>query len=285
MLYCSYDHLVCLITGLFCTYTPLGLYSCLSPSLNQLPFGEQKVNLQCLYKGLEAKKLLLAGFSIFTAVFWMIFRNEEQWAWILQNALGIFICLYELKEVHIANVKNRRLFLLALLVYNVFLVLITPSLTRCGDSIIEIIALEPFDSAQHKKILFMLKIPVWYPTSDSDRPLTVLALEDIAIPGLLVTYSHRFDIKAHSSRIYFVTSTAAYSCGLLANFVVSALLQKDQTALFCLMPFILTACLVVAFLSQELRTFWTGSDFTKQPSCPPSEISISYLHTQNQPDP
>lgn len=41
MLYCSYDHLVCLITGLFCIYAPLGLYSCLSPSLNKLPFGEQ----------------------------------------------------------------------------------------------------------------------------------------------------------------------------------------------------------------------------------------------------
>ncbi|KAM6419701.1 LOW QUALITY PROTEIN: signal peptide peptidase-like 2B [Pluvialis apricaria] len=158
MLYCSYDHLVCLITGLFCTYTPVGLYSCLSPSLNKLPFGEQKVHLQCLYKGL---KLLLAGFSIFTAVFWMVFRNEEQWVWILQNALGISICLYELKEVHIANMKNRSLLLLVLLVYSVFLVLITPSLTRCGDSIIEIVTLEPFDSAQHKKIPFMLKIPVW----------------------------------------------------------------------------------------------------------------------------
>lgn len=151
MLYCSCDHLVCLITGLFCIYAPLGLCSCLSPSLNKIPFGEQKVHLQCLHKGLEVKKLLLAGSSIFTAVFWTVFRNEEQQALIPQDALGISICLYELKEVHISNMKNCSLLLLALLVYDVFLVLSAPSLTRCQDSIMEIIALEPFDLAHHEK--------------------------------------------------------------------------------------------------------------------------------------
>ena len=182
MLYCSHDHLVCLITGLFCIYAPLGLYSCLSPSLNKLPFGEQKVHLQCLHKGLEVKKLLLAGFSIFTAVFWMVFRNEEQWAWILQDALGISICLYELKEVQIANMKNCSLFLLALLVYDVLFVLTAPSVIRCGNSITEITALGPLDSAHHEKTPLLLKIPVWHPTSGSDRPFTVLGLEDTVIP-------------------------------------------------------------------------------------------------------
>uniref|UniRef100_A0A8C0EAC6 Uncharacterized protein n=1 Tax=Bubo bubo TaxID=30461 RepID=A0A8C0EAC6_BUBBB len=214
ILYCSYDHLVCLITGLFCIYAPLGLYSCLSPSLNKLPFEEQKVHLQCLHKGLQVKKL-----------------NDEQWAWILHDALGISICLYELKEVHLANIKNCSLFLLPFLVYDVFLVLTTPSLTKCGGSTMEIIALGPFDSAHHEKIPFLLKIPVWYPKSGSDRPSTLLA------------YSHRFDIQAYSSWTYFVTSAAAYSCGLLTSFVVSSLRHKDQPALFYLVPFILTACL------------------------------------------
>lgn len=99
-----------------------------------------------------------------------------------------------------------------------------------------------------------------------DRPFTVPGLEDIVIPGLLVAYPHKFDVQAHLSRIYFVTSTAAYSCDLLASFVVSALTQRDQPALFYLVLFVLTACLAVAFLCQELRAFWTGSDFTKQPS-------------------
>lgn len=77
MLYWSCDCFTSIIIGLFCIHTSLGLYSCLSPSLKRFPFGKQKV-LQCLHKGLEAKKLLLLAFSIFTAVFWMVFRNEEQ---------------------------------------------------------------------------------------------------------------------------------------------------------------------------------------------------------------
>lgn len=44
-------------------YAPLWLYSCLSPSLNKLLVGEQKVHLQCLQEALEAKKPLLAGFK------------------------------------------------------------------------------------------------------------------------------------------------------------------------------------------------------------------------------
>lgn len=73
------------------------------PSLNKFPFGEQKVHLQCVHKDLEVKTLLIAGFSIFTAVFWMGFRNEEQR--ILQDALGISTCIYELKEAHTSNRK------------------------------------------------------------------------------------------------------------------------------------------------------------------------------------
>lgn len=100
MLYCSYDHLVCLITGLFCIYAPLGLYSSLSPSLNKRPFGEQKVCLQCLHKGLAVKKLFLAGLSIFTTVFWMVFRNEEQWAWILPDARKLHLPLRAQRSSH-----------------------------------------------------------------------------------------------------------------------------------------------------------------------------------------
>lgn len=82
------------------------------PSLNKFPFGEQKVHLQRVHKDLEVKILLIAGFSIFSAVFWMGFRNEEQW--ILQDAVGISICLYELKAVHTPSMKDQSWFLLAL---------------------------------------------------------------------------------------------------------------------------------------------------------------------------
>lgn len=85
-------------------HATLGLQLSLPPSLNKLTFGEEKVHLQCVHKDLEVKIVLIEGLSTFTAVFWMGFRNEEQW--ILQGALGISIYLYELKEIHTPNMKD-----------------------------------------------------------------------------------------------------------------------------------------------------------------------------------
>lgn len=125
---------------------------------------------------------------------------------------------------------------------------------------------------------------MWYPTSGCNRPFTVLVLKDPGTPGLLVAYSHKFHIQTQSSWIYFVNSPAAYCCGLLASFILSALTQRDQPTHFCLVAFILTACLLAALLYQELKALWTYSDFTKHCSYPPSEISISYPDAQKDPD-
>lgn len=96
----------------------------------------------------------------------------------------------------------------------------------------------------HKKIQPLLKIPVWDPTSGCNRPFTVLILEDTVTPGLLVAYSHKFYIQTQSSQIYFVNSPAAYCCGLLARFVLSAVTQTsaDSFLLCAVHSYCLPAC-------------------------------------------
>lgn len=241
------------------------------PSLNKIPFGVQKVHLQCVHKDLEVKILLIEGFSIFTAVFWIGFRNEEQS--ILQDALGISIGLFELQIEGSPNIEGSKLVSSGIVICKVFLVLTAPPLARSGDSIAEITILGPFDEAHHEKMQLLLKIPVRYPTSHCNRPFTVLVLEDTVTPGLLVAYSHKFYIQTQSSWIYFVNSLAADHCGLLASFVLSSLTHRDQPTNFCFVPFILTACLL-ALLHQQLKALWRGSNFTKQCFYPPSEINI-----------
>ncbi|KAF4804899.1 hypothetical protein TURU_003808 [Turdus rufiventris] len=128
------------------------------PSLNKFPFGEQKVHLQCVHKDLQVKILLIAGFSIFTAVFRIGFRNEEQW--ILQDALGISMDLSELHIEGSPNIKGSKLVSSGIVICKVFLVLTAPPLARSGDSIAKITILGPLDEAHHKKIQLLLKIPV-----------------------------------------------------------------------------------------------------------------------------
>lgn len=220
------------------------------PSLNIFPFGEQKVHLQCIHKDLEVKILLTAGFSIFSDVFWMGFRNEEQW--ILQDALGISICLHELKEFTYAIWRIKADFFWHCHLW---------SLPRTDCSFTSQVRGQHsrnYDSwttwcgtPHYKKIQPLLKIPVWYPTSGCNRSFTVLVLEDTVTPGPLVAYFHKFYIQTLSSWIYFVNPPAGglmWSAGKLWSFSINTDITQLISALYH--TFLLLACLLL---------FWTSS--------------------------
>uniref|UniRef100_A0ABM5EME2 Signal peptide peptidase-like 2B isoform X2 n=1 Tax=Pogona vitticeps TaxID=103695 RepID=A0ABM5EME2_9SAUR len=257
LLYYFYDQLVYAIIGIFCLAASIGLYSCLSPFVRRLPIGKCRVpdnNLPYFHKRPQVRMLLLAVFCVAVSLVWGVFRNEDQWAWILQDALGIAFCLYMLKTIRLPTFKGCTLLLLVLFVYDVFFVFVTPYLT---------------------KLPMVLKVPRlnFSPLALCDRPFSLLGFGDILVPGLLVAYCHRFDIQVQSSRVYFVTCTIAYGLGLLVTFVALALMQKGQPALLYLVPCTLLASFVVALWRKELAMFWTGSGFAKDLPHPPLVIS------------
>lgn len=268
LLYYFYDHLVYVIIGIFCLASSTGLYSCLSPLVQRLPFGKCRVcdnNLPYFHKRPQVRMLLLALFCVAISVVWGIFRNEDQWAWILQDALGIAFCLYMLKTIRLPTFKACTLLLLVLFIYDVFFVFITPFLTKNGNSIMVEVATGPTDSATHEKLPMVLKVPRLNtsPLALCDRPFSLLGFGDILVPGLLVAYCHRFDIQVQSSRIYFVACTIAYGIGLLVTFMALALMQRGQPALLYLVPCTLTTSGALALWRRELGMFWTGSGFAK----------------------
>ncbi|XP_019599517.2 signal peptide peptidase-like 2B isoform X1 [Rhinolophus sinicus] len=278
LLYYFYDHLVYVIIGIFCLASSTGLYSCLSPLVQRLPFGKCRVpdnNLPYFHKRRQVRMLLLALFCVAVSVVWGVFRNEDQWAWILQDALGIAFCLYMLKTIRLPTFKACTLLLLVLFIYDVFFVFITPFLTKSGNSIMVEVATGPTDSATHEKLPMVLKVPRLNtsPLALCDRPFSLLGFGDILVPGLLVAYCHRFDIQVQSSRIYFVACTIAYGIGLLVTFMALALMQRGQPALLYLVPCTLTTSGALALWRRELGMFWTGSGFAKdipQPSWAPA---------------
>lgn len=207
--------------------------------------------------------LLLSALCISVSITWMVFRNEDQWAWVLQDALGIAFCLYMLKTVRLPTFKACTLLLSVLFVYDVFFVFITPFFTKSGESIMVEVAAGPSDSSTHEKLPMVLKVPRLNssPLALCDRPFSLLGFGDILVPGLLVAYCHRFDILTQSSRIYFVACTIAYGIGLLITFVALALMQMGQPALLYLVPCTLLTSLTVALWRRELPQFWTGSGF------------------------
>ncbi|XP_074834329.1 signal peptide peptidase-like 2B isoform X5 [Carettochelys insculpta] len=268
LLYFFYDDLVYVIIGIFCLAASIGLYSCLSPFVRRFPLGKCRIpdnNLPYFHKRPQVRMLLLAVFCISVSVIWGVFRNEDQWAWVLQDALGIAFCLYMLKTIRLPTFKGCTLLLMVLFVYDVFFVFITPHLTKTGQSIMVEVAAGPTDSATHEKLPMVLKVPRLNssPLALCDRPFSLLGFGDILVPGLLVAYCHRFDIQVQSSRVYFVACTIAYGIGLLVTFVALALMQMGQPALLYLVPCTLITSFAVALWRKELAMFWTGSGFAK----------------------
>ncbi|KAM7134902.1 signal peptide peptidase-like 2B [Macrochelys suwanniensis] len=274
LLYFFYDHLVYVIIGIFCLAASIGLYSCLSPFVRRFPLGKCRIpdnNLPYFHKRPQVRMLLLAVFCISISVVWGVFRKEDQWAWVLQDALGIAFCLYMLKTIRLPTFKSCTLLLMVLFVYDVFFVFITPFLTKTGQSIMVEVAVGPTDSATHEKLPMVLKVPRLNssPLALCDRPFSLLGFGDILVPGLLVAYCHRFDIQVQSSRVYFVACTIAYGIGLLVTFVALALMQMGQPALLYLVPCTLITSFAVALWRKELAMFWTGSGFAKDLPHPP----------------
>uniref|UniRef100_A0A9L0R0M1 Signal peptide peptidase-like 2B n=1 Tax=Equus caballus TaxID=9796 RepID=A0A9L0R0M1_HORSE len=188
LLYYFYDKLVYVIIGIFCLASSTGLYSCLAPLVQRLPFCQCRVpdnSLPYLHKRPQVRLLLLALLCLAASVVWGVFRNEDQWAWILQDALGIAFCLYTLKTIRLPTFKACTLLLLVLFVYDVFFVFITPFLTKSGNSIMVEVATGPSDSATHEKLPMVLKVPRLNasPLALCDRPFSLLGFGDILVPG------------------------------------------------------------------------------------------------------
>ncbi|KAM9429075.1 signal peptide peptidase-like 2B isoform 1-T1 [Salvelinus alpinus] len=266
LLYFFYDHLVYIIIGIFCLASSVGLYSCLWPFVRRLPFGKCRIpenNLPYCHKRPQVRMLLLSAFCIGVSVIWGVFRNEDQWAWVLQDALGIAFCLYMLKTIRLPTFKACTMLLVTLFVYDIFFVFITPLFTKSGESIMGEVAAGPSDSSTHEKLPMVLKVPRLNssPLALCDRPFSLLGFGDILVPGLLVAYCHRFDILMQSSRFYFLACTIGYGIGLLITFVALALMQMGQPALLYLVPCTLLSSLAVALWRKELPLFWTGSGF------------------------
>uniref|UniRef100_A0A8C5LMH9 Signal peptide peptidase-like 2B n=1 Tax=Leptobrachium leishanense TaxID=445787 RepID=A0A8C5LMH9_9ANUR len=258
LLYYFYDHLVYVIIGIFCLAASIGLYSCLAPFVRRIPYCKCRVpenNLPYFHKRPAIWKLLLASFCITVSIIWGVYRNEDQWAWILQDILGIAFCLYMLKTIRLPTFKT-------------------------GESIMVEVAAGPTDSSTQEKLPMVLKVPRLNssPLALCDRPFSLLGFGDILVPGLLVAYCHRFDIQMQSSRIYFVACTIAYGIGLLVTFLALALMQKGQPALLYLVPCTLLTSLAVAIFRKELPVFWTGSNFVKDFPLPPLVLA------QGEPD-
>ncbi|KAM5213203.1 signal peptide peptidase-like 2C [Hipposideros larvatus] len=270
LLYFLYDCFVYVMIAIFSLGAGTGLYSCLAPLVRHLPLQQYQWPLPGRWARLQLPLLLLASLCTVVTIFWVAYRNEDRWAWLLQDTLGVTYCLFVLRRVRLPTLKNCTSFLLALLAFDVFFVFVTPLFTRTGESIMVEVASGPADSLSHERLPMVLKVPrlSFSALTLCDQLFSILGFGDIVVPGFLVAYCHRFDVQMSSCQVYFIACTVAYAVGLLVTFVAMVLMQMGQPALLYLVSSTLLTSLVVAACRQELTLFWTGQGRAKTPARP-----------------
>ncbi|XP_023579812.1 signal peptide peptidase-like 2A isoform X1 [Octodon degus] len=278
LLYFFYKWLVYVMIGIFCLASAMSLYNCLAALIQNIPCG--RCAIACRGKSVEVRLVFLSALCIAVAVVWAVFRNEDRWAWILQDILGIAFCLNLIKTLKLPNFKSCVILLGLLLLYDVFFVFITPFITKNGESIMVELAAGPFGntekndgnfvegaaqpSAPHEKLPVVIRVPklIYFSVlSVCFTPVSILGFGDIIVPGLLIAYCRRFDVQTGSSSIYYISSIIAYAVGMVLTFVVLMLMKKGQPALLYLVPCTLITASVVAWRRKEMKKFWKGSAY------------------------
>uniref|UniRef100_A0A8C4R724 Signal peptide peptidase-like 2 n=1 Tax=Eptatretus burgeri TaxID=7764 RepID=A0A8C4R724_EPTBU len=243
LLYYLYDYVVYVIIAVFCISSAFSLYHCLCPLLSCIPYGRCKLS-PCPLPGfrspVEVRRLILAIACAALVAVWVVFRNEDSWAWILQDLLCAAFCLCLLLVLHMPSFKACTLLFCCLFLYDIFFVFITPFITRGGESIMVEVATGPSTAVTREKLPMVIKAPRLSPTSLAvcERPFSLIGLGDILVPGLLVTYCRRFDLYIGPTSIpmYFPCCILAYSLGLFFSLLALVLTQQGQPALLYLVP-------------------------------------------------
>ncbi|KAM9714858.1 signal peptide peptidase-like 2A isoform 3-T3 [Dama dama] len=259
LLYFFYKWLVYVMIAIFCIASAMSLYNCLAALVRKIQWG--RCTITCCSKSFEVRLYLLSGLCIAVAVVWAVFRNEDRWAWILQDILGIAFCLNLIKTLKLPNFKSCVILLGLLLLYDVFFVFITPFITKNGESIMVELAAGPFGNNEKLPVVIRVpKLAYFSVMSVCLMPVSILGFGDIIVPGLLIAYCRRFDVEIGSS-IYYVSSTIAYAIGMILTFVVLVLMKKGQPALLYLVPCTLITASLVAWRRKEMKKFWKGSSY------------------------
>uniref|UniRef100_A0A8C5K748 Signal peptide peptidase-like 2C n=1 Tax=Jaculus jaculus TaxID=51337 RepID=A0A8C5K748_JACJA len=268
LLYFFYDCFVYVMIAIFGLGASTGLYSCLAPLARRLPLRRYQWPLPGRQVYVRLPPLLLAGLCASVTVLWVVHRNEDRWAWLLQDVLGVAYCLFVLRRVRLPTLRNCASFLVALLAFDVFFVFVTPLFTKTGESIMVEVASGPMDSSSRERLPMVLKVPrLGFSTLTlCDQPFSILGFGDIVVPGFLVAYCHRFDVQVRAHQVYYVACTVAYAVGLLVTFVAMVLMEMGQPALLYLVSSTLLTSLAVAACRRELTLFWTGQGRTNAPA-------------------
>ncbi|XP_024971781.1 signal peptide peptidase-like 3 isoform X1 [Cynara cardunculus var. scolymus] len=237
----------------FCIGAVEGMHTCIVSLIKSKckSCGQKTVKVP-LFGTTTVMSLLVLLFCVAFATFWVCTRKES-YAWVGQDILGVFLIIAVLQLAQIPNIKVATVLLCCAFMYDIFWVFISPLFFH--DSVM--ISVAKGDSSSGESIPMVLRFPR---LSDPWGGYGVLGFGDILFPGLLLSFTVRYD-KAKKRTWkdgYFLWLAVGYACGLLLTYLGLYLMDgHGQPALLYLVPCTLGTCIVLGVVRGEMKELWT----------------------------
>eukprot|EP00884_Botryococcus_braunii_P014370 jgi/Botrbrau1/22934/Bobra.0030s0011.1 len=164
--------------------------------------------------------------------------------WFLNNTLGLAFSLQGLEHFSIGAVQTGIILLCGLFFYDIFWVFCTPVMVTVAKS---------FDAPI--KLLF----PRYVEGVTEGRPMAMLGLGDIVIPGIFVALILRYDFK-HKNSSYFYSAFSGYVAGLGTTIFVMNYFDAAQPALLYIVPGVLGAVGLHALYQREFLKVYNHTE-------------------------
>lgn len=229
----------------------------------------------------------LAGFAV--ALWWYFVRNTASYAFVLQDVMGITLCILFLTLVRFPNIKVATVLLTLAFFYDIFFVFISPyffggesvmvKVATGGQPVADPIYCEKYPNDKDCKTREQLPMLLLLPRiSDYLGGDTMLGLGDIILPGLLVAFTARYDrsLGTPLHKGYFHLMIWGYAVGLMMANMAVYLMQMGQPALLYLVPCTLGVLSAVAYRDGTLQQLWDGPpSLSNKPSTQLRSVSDS----------
>ncbi|XP_057794251.1 signal peptide peptidase-like 5 isoform X2 [Salvia miltiorrhiza] len=249
---------------LFCLGGVEGMHSCIVSLISSKckGCGEKTLKIPMLGK-ITILSLVVLILCLVFAIVWAATRKKS-FSWIGQDILGIFMMISVLQLAQLPNIKVATVLLCCAFVYDIFWVFLSPLIFR--DSVM--VAVARGNNSGGESIPMLLRFPK---LSDPYYGYNMIGFGDIIFPGLLVSFSHRFD-KAHrksGANGYFLWLIIGYGSGLFFTYLGLYLMAgHGQPALLYLVPCTLGTCVVLGLKRGELSLLWNHGNDSGQQTVP-----------------
>lgn len=262
------------------------LYFCFSPYIahfkSQYGLSDPFVS-RCCSKSFTRMQALLLFLCFITVAAWLVSGH-----WVLNNMLGISLCIAFVSHVRLPNIKVCAMLLICLFVYDIFWVFYSEWFF--GANVMVAVATQQASNPVHtvanslslpglQLITKKLELPVKivFPRDllggivpgNAASDFMMLGLGDMAIPSMLLAlvlcFDHRKDKEVASpmdiskGHKYIWYATTGYAVGLVAALAAGILTHSPQPALLYLVPSTLGPIVLISWTRQELNELWEGS--------------------------